>query len=149
MFLVDTNVLVYAADDTAGEQEACRAQLETWRRGATPWHLTWNVIYEFLRVTTHPRVLRHPRTSDQAWSFMAAVLASPSCSVLLPTDGHEAVLRTLLDEVGASVRGNVLHDAQTAVLMREHGLRRIVTRDTDFHRFPGLEVVDPLATDTG
>jgi predicted nucleic acid-binding protein len=26
-----------------------------------------------------------------------------------------------------------------------HGIRRIYTRDTDFHRFPVLEPVDPLA----
>ena len=35
--------------------------------------------------------------------------------------------------------------AHTAILMREHGLRRVATRDTDFRRFPFLEVVDPLA----
>jgi predicted nucleic acid-binding protein len=40
--------------------------------------------------------------------------------------------------------GNLLHDAHTAILMREHGIRRICTRDTDFHRFAFLEVVDPL-----
>jgi predicted nucleic acid-binding protein len=28
--------------------------------------------------------------------------------------------------------------------MREHGIGRIYTRDTDFHRFPFVEVVDPL-----
>ena len=38
--------------------------------------------------------------------------------------------------------GNLLHDAHTAILMREHGIRRICTRDTDFHRFAFLEVVD-------
>lgn len=27
--------------------------------------------------------------------------------------------------------------------MREHGIKRIYTRDTDFHRFPFLEPVDP------
>jgi predicted nucleic acid-binding protein len=40
--------------------------------------------------------------------------------------------------------GNILHDSHTAILMREHGIRRICTRDTDFHRFPFLEVIDPL-----
>ena len=42
------------------------------------------------------------------------------------------------------LRGNTFHDAETAVLMREHGVRRIYTRDTDFHRFPFLEPIDPL-----
>jgi predicted nucleic acid-binding protein len=28
--------------------------------------------------------------------------------------------------------------------MREHGIARICTRDTDFNQFPFLEVIDPL-----
>ena len=43
----------------------------------------------------------------------------------------------------AFLRGSLLYDAQTAVPMREHGISRIYTRDTDFHRFPFLEPVDP------
>jgi len=42
------------------------------------------------------------------------------------------------------LRGNLMHDVHTAVLMREHGIRRIYTRDTDFHRFPFIEPLDPL-----
>ena len=42
------------------------------------------------------------------------------------------------------VRGNQMYDLHTAVLMREHGVSRICTRDTGFHRFPFLDVVDPL-----
>jgi len=41
--------------------------------------------------------------------------------------------------------GNIFHDAQTAILMREHGVGRIYTRDTDFHRFPFLQAIDPVA----
>lgn len=40
--------------------------------------------------------------------------------------------------------GNLVFDAHTAILMREHGIRRIYTHDVDFHRFPFLEVIDPL-----
>jgi predicted nucleic acid-binding protein len=43
------------------------------------------------------------------------------------------------------LEGNLMPDAHTAVLMREHGIRRIYTRDTDFHRFPFVEPVDPMA----
>jgi predicted nucleic acid-binding protein len=42
------------------------------------------------------------------------------------------------------VAGNLVHDAHTAALMREHGIRRIYTRDTDFHRFPFVEPIDPM-----
>jgi hypothetical protein len=36
-------------------------------------------------------------------------------------------------------------DVHIAILMREHGIRRIVTNDADLHRFRFLEVVDPFA----
>jgi predicted nucleic acid-binding protein len=31
--------------------------------------------------------------------------------------------------------------------MREHGVRRICTRDTDFHRYGFLEPIDPMTGD--
>jgi predicted nucleic acid-binding protein len=40
--------------------------------------------------------------------------------------------------------GNLVMDLQIAVLMREHGVKVIYTRDADFHRFSFLEVLDPL-----
>jgi len=43
------------------------------------------------------------------------------------------------------LRGNLVHDAHTAIPMREHGVRRIYTRESDFHRFRFLEVAEPLA----
>ncbi len=60
----------------------------------------------------------------------------------LPTERHAAVAAEVFAEL-AHLAGNVIHDAHTAVLMREHGIRRIYTRDTDFHRFPFLEPIDP------
>lgn len=44
-----------------------------------------------------------------------------------------------------SLSGNLLYDAQTAILMKEYGIKRIYTRDSDFFRFPFLEPVDPAA----
>ena len=63
--------------------------------------------------------------------------------MLRATDRHRAVLTQTLSEL-PDVRGNLIHDLHTAVLMREHGVSRICTRDTDFHRFPFLEVIDPI-----
>ena len=37
-----------------------------------------------------------------------------------------------------------MHDLHTAVLMRENGMSRTCTRDSEFRRFPFLTVVDPL-----
>ena len=61
----------------------------------------------------------------------------------MATPRHAAVLVQTLNEL-PDVSGNLFHDLHTAVLMREHGISRICTRDTDFQRFPFLTVVDPL-----
>ena len=51
--------------------------------------------------------------------------------------------RTVIEET-PGLGGNLVHDAHTATLMREHGISRIFTRDSDFHRFAKLELIDPL-----
>ena len=103
MFVVDTNVLVYAADADAPEHEPCRTALEDWRRGHAPWYLTWGIVYEFLRVVTHPRVLRQPFATVGAMSFVEAVLASPSVHVMTETSRHLEVLAEIVDEVSGRV----------------------------------------------
>lgn len=143
MFVVDTNVLVYAANRDAPEHSQCRALLESWRPQATPWYLTWGIVYEFLRVVTHPKVIHPPRPIQEAWEFVRSVMASPALEVLTATGRHPLALEKSITEVPL-LGGNLVHDTHTAVLMREHGVSRIVTRDNDFHRFGWVEVVDPL-----
>jgi hypothetical protein len=143
VLVVDTNVLVYAADADSPFHAACRAWLEGQRGRPDAWYLTWAIVYEFLRVTTHPRVMRRPWNARDAWIFVQGLLASPGLGVLVPTERHPTVAGQVIEET-AHLSGNLVHDAHTAILMREHGIRRIFTRDADFHRFPFLEVVDPL-----
>ena len=72
-----------------------------------------------------------------------ALLASPGLAVLVATQRHADVAAQVLGEL-PHLAGNILHDAHTAILMREHGIRRICTRDTDFTQFPFLEVIDTV-----
>ncbi len=143
MFLIDTNILVEAANDGSALHAATRTLLDGWRQREDAWFTTWSIQYEFLRVVTHPRVLRKPWTTTKAWGFLEALHASPGFGVLVATSRHAAVARRTLHEVD-DLSGNVLHDAHIAILMREHGIRTIYTRDHAFRRFPFLEVVDPL-----
>lgn len=144
MFVVDTNVLVYAADQSAAEHARCRALVEGWRRRRGAWYLTWGICYEFLRVVTHARVMRHPWSMAEAVRFLESLQASPFLGMLVASERHALVLADVVADV-PGLSGNLAHDLQTAVLMREHGIRRICTRDTDFHRFRFLEPIDPLS----
>lgn len=70
-------------------------------------------------------------------------MCSSSIRTCLSTPRHGTELARTLAEL-PNVRGNLLHDLHTAMLMREHGVSWICTCDTDFHQFPFLTVVDPL-----
>lgn len=144
MVVVDTNVLVYAADADSPFHVPCRRWIEQRRERAEAWFCTWAIAYEFLRVSTHPRVLRQPWKVTEAWAFLAALLETPGLAMLAPTVRHADVAAEVLRDI-PHLSGNILHDAHTAILMKEHGVRQVCTRDTDFHRFPFLEVVDPVA----
>jgi predicted nucleic acid-binding protein len=87
--------------------------------------------------------MRRPWNVQTAWQFVADLLASPSIDVLVPTPRHTAIAAEVFKEQ-PHLSGNILHDTHTAILLREHGITRICTRDTDFNRFPFLEVIDPL-----
>ncbi len=123
--------------------ERCRQLFLEWRTQVESLYLTWGIIYEFLRVSTHPNILRKPFSFESAWRFVSAVLASPSAKVLHETERHGQILEEMASGV-VGIGGNLLFDIHTAVLMREHGIKRIYTHDADFRRFPFLEVIDPL-----
>jgi len=143
MFVVDTNILIYAVDSHCQEHQQCRVLLERWKKDLLPWHITWGILYEFLRVSTHPRVFKTPLSIDQAWRFIETILTSPSLQILTEGQNHAEVAAKTFQEI-RGIRGNLIYDAHTAILMREHGINRICTRDTDFNRFPFLEVFDPM-----
>ncbi len=143
MYVVDTNVLVYAADADSPFHTPCRDWLDHQRRRPDAWYVTWGIVYEFLRVSTHSRIMRRPLRTPRAWEFITALLSSPGMGVLIPTDRHADVASEVISEL-PDLAGNLMHDAHTAILMREHGIKQICTRDSDFHRFPFLEVIDPL-----
>ena len=144
MFVVDTNLLLYAVNPDSPDHGRARAVLEEWRRGEISWFITWGIVYEFLRVSTHAAVFPRPLDLPSARAWIEALLAGPRSALLVETARHDEILAELV-AAHPRLRGNVVHDLHTAALMREHGVTEIRTADTDFHQFPFLTVVNPLA----
>jgi toxin-antitoxin system PIN domain toxin len=143
--LIDTNILLYGANTDADEHAAARTFLTGIGRVADPWYLTDGIVYEFLRVATHPKVFPTPLTWREGLRFLQPFLETDNVHVVHATDRHWSTLAEVLAGL-THPSGNLFFDVRTAVLMREHGLRRIYTTDTDFLQFDGLEVVNPLRT---
>ena len=144
MFVVDTNVLLHAVNSTSPHHAKARSLLEDWLTGPHVIHLTWGIVYEFLRVSTHRAVFPKPLTFPQAMAFLAALTDNPRVEVLVETPEHGTRLKAAAREI-PTVTGSRFHDLHTAVLMKEHGLFAIWTEDSDFHRFPGIRPTNPFA----
>jgi hypothetical protein len=143
MFVVDTNLLIYAAIREFREHDQATKLLAEWGSAAESWHITWSIAYEFMRVVTHRAALPHPLTFADAWSFIDSLRSSPSFGVLVETERHAEVVRDLTLEY-PRISGNRLHDLHIAALMKEHGVVEIRTADLSFHQFKFLRVVNPL-----
>ena len=142
MTLSDVNLLLYAVDSTSPRHEAARRWLEERLSGTETFGFAWTVLLAFVRLSTHRSVFERPLTLAQAFDLVDEWLAQPSAAVLHPTDRHAAVVRELLEPVGAA--GNLVVDAHLAALAIEHGAT-LASSDRDFGRFPRLAWVDPLA----
>ena len=135
MVLVDTNVLVHAYNADSPTRDIAADVLQALANGSEDWYLSWGIVYEFLRVSTHPRVFRNPASLAQANGFVRDLLDSPMCHSIAQTPAHGLYLTRSLEET-PRLSGNILHDFHTAVLMREHGIGDIFTFDRDFLTFP-------------
>jgi hypothetical protein len=139
---VDTNILLHAANNESPHRAGCLQALIDPDAKDESLALSWGVVYEFLRVSTHPNVFTPPLTYDEAWSFLAPLLARPQTVLLRETDRHASTMGICAVQA-ARLSGNRLHDFHLAVLMREHGVSDILTLDTDFRAFPWV-VMRPL-----
>ncbi|MEW6322566.1 MAG: TA system VapC family ribonuclease toxin [Acidobacteriota bacterium] len=138
MIAVDTNILVYAHRREFPQHARALAAVSGLADGADLWAIPVVCISEFLRVTTHPGILKPPSTVEQATQAIAALQASPSLRVLMPGERHIALLLQLTRDRG--VTGNLTFDAQIVALCVEHGVRELLTADRDFQRFPDITV---------
>lgn len=61
----------------------------------------------------------------------------------MQTEGYQLIMKELVAQY-PNLTGNIMHDLHSVALMKDHGIRQIYTRDTDFHRFKFLEIINPL-----
>jgi toxin-antitoxin system PIN domain toxin len=141
--LIDTNLLLYAANAADAEYRKAHEFLTAAGRSAERWYLTEDILYEFLRVATHPRVFPRPLTKEQALAFLEPFWNCPAFTILTAGHLHWNLLKKELSAIPHPA-GNLFFDIRTVVLMREHGIHAIYTTDTDFLQFKGIEVLNPI-----
>lgn len=109
--------------------------------GAEPVGVPRVVALGFLRLATSPRVFARPLAVEEAGRHIAAWLERPHVVDLAGGPGHVARVVELLGR--ASGGWSLVTDAQIAAIAIEQGAT-VFTNDTDFRRFPGLRIENPL-----
>jgi toxin-antitoxin system PIN domain toxin len=143
MILADANLLLYAFNASASEHPKARAWLEASLSEPRPFALCWATIGAFLRLSTHRAVFPAPLSPAEALEIVGEWLERPAVVVLEPGERYWSIARNLVEESGA--RGALVADALLAALALEHGAT-LASHDADFRRFPGLALVDPVAS---
>ena len=141
--VIDTNILLYAANRNAEEHSAAVSFLTEAMAGAEPWFLTEGILYEFMRVSTHPKVFEKPLTWKEALRFIGPLLMSRRFDILSAGENHWTILERVLGDLHRP-SGNLFFDIRTVVLMQERGVREIYTTDTDFLQFQDIRTINPL-----
>ena len=146
MRALDTSLLAYAANRHAPEHARAARVVETLANGETPWALPWPVVHEFLHLVTHPHAVARALAPADAWAFVEALLASHSLRLLGPTETHARALAEVLASLPPG--SGVPPGLEIAVLLREHGVRELLSADRGMRRFAFLSVRDPVHGET-
>jgi toxin-antitoxin system PIN domain toxin len=142
MIAVDSNILVYTHREDSSWHERAAAVMTELAEGASAWAIPWPCIWEFLAITTHPRIYNPPSSIEDAVIQIERWLESPSVHLLSETESFWETLQPVLKH--SKVRGPLVHDARIASICIRHGVRKLLTADRDFSRFKQLRTENPL-----
>jgi len=142
MRAVDAGLLAAAINRFAPEHARASRVLDALANGDQPWALPWPAAHEFLRVVSHPHLVARPLPAADALGFLDLLLASPHARALGPGPRHAATLAEVLAMLpeGAPPPPGL----GTAAVLREHGVRELLSADRGMRVFPFLLVRDPL-----
>jgi len=141
-YSVDTNILLYASDESSPEHVAARRFMETRAEDTDLFCLTWVTVLGYQRIATHPGIFSKPLSPQVAWQNVRSLLSLPRVRMVGEGQHFAEDFESLGKDI--LVRGNLVPDAHLATILREHGVGLIYTMDTDFRKFPFLKVINPL-----
>ena len=140
---LDTNILVYAADEDADEHRAASVLVEEMLENPAEWVLADQVLFEFYRAMRNPRIFPHPLGATEA-AMRIQFLQSQSgvarcCYELSYWNG----IHTILSDSGTPAART--YDIVLGVTLRSHGVTRFFTRNTkDFSEIGFRDLINPI-----
>ncbi|MFP4376576.1 MAG: TA system VapC family ribonuclease toxin [Spirochaetales bacterium] len=142
MIIPDVNLLVYAHNSGVPEHVVARRWWEATVNGSEPVGLAWAAVLGFVRLLSSPAVAARPQAPEELLSRIESILSSTNVRLIAPGPDHPRLMKKLFEQSGAGSR--LVTDVHLAALAIQLDAT-LATNDTDFARFPGLKIVNPLA----
>ncbi|MDO8308269.1 MAG: PIN domain-containing protein [Actinomycetota bacterium] len=143
MLCVDVNVLV----DAFRQGAPSHVEVSGWLHGALAGQVQVAILpvvgSGFIRIVTNRRAFPDPTPLPEAMAFVDALLAAPRALLVPPGPAHWPLFTGLVRDL--HLTGDDVPDAFIAAAALDLGAI-LVSSDRGFRRFPGLRVVEPVAT---
>lgn len=142
-FAIDTNIFIYGHCKQFEAYKVCHVFLEKLVASSQRFYLSYQVYYEYLRVTTHPKILKTPLSVSRAHQDIVSYFGLPQTDVLRESSNHLEFVADIFRQL-PSTKANFVHDCHYAALLKENGISTIITADMDFKKFDFLKVINPI-----
>ena len=140
--LLDTNVLVYAADADSPFHQASKELRDRGMRGEVTLCLFPQILYEFFAVVTDPRRVQNPRSQKEAAIEIERYYRSEHLLKLYPGPDLIRISLDLLKRY--EVRKQEVFDLQLVATMLSNGINRIFTFNHDhFSKYKEIKALRP------
>ena len=142
--LLDTNVLIHAANAASPVYMLARQLREQVVGGAIQACLTPQNLWEFYAVVTNPRRIDPPLSASEARREVLLYAETPHIRLIIPRQSSYQRALALLRQ--HPVIGKDVFDLYLVATMLDYDVSTIYTENIhDFRRYPDIEVVNPFA----
>ncbi|QQS32314.1 MAG: PIN domain-containing protein [Acidobacteriota bacterium] len=142
MIFPDVNMLLYAYDRNSPLHTEAKLWLEE-TLSEKEVFFSWQTITGFVRILTHPSILRNPAPLSEAVQVVSDWLDRENTHLVSFGTRNWPLFARMLTETQAT--GNLVMDAHIASMAVSCGAT-VATTDLDFSRFQNLRTINPLQT---
>jgi predicted nucleic acid-binding protein len=140
---LDTNILLYAANEDAPEHVICKAFLQNVIVNPQNWIIADQVYLELYRALRSPRVMSHPLSAVEAAGHVS--LLRDGMGVMHCGYNSECWDRLIRNLQAEDFPYRRTHDAVLAATLLSHGVKIFYTRNTkDFVSGGFQQVINPV-----
>ena len=140
--LVDTNVLVYAADGTSPFHEPSKDLRDKGLRGEVPLCIFPQIFCEFFAIITDHRRVTNPRTQEETIVEVEKYLNEEHLLKLYPGPDTMEIMLDFLRRY--EIKKQEIFDLHLVAAMLSNSIKRIYTFNRgDFEKFKEIEALEP------